>query len=114
MSSKLDEIYQRMMTFITDMGEKYPDIKPLATQLTRAHSLDLFLSVFEEQIEVRPLIHSLDCADGDEPDREAHKLIDILLTKHALTRDMFEESEADFNKLARYLILWSDVILINS
>jgi len=108
--TELDEIYARMLIFITEMGEKYPQLQPLTSQLTRARSLDIFLSVFNTQREIDALVKSFNCCDESQTKIEANKLIDALLTKHELSRDMFDESQADFDKLARYLILWADVI----
>ena len=108
--SELDEIYKRMLTFITDMGVKYPGLQPLTSQLTRAKTLDVFLRVFDNQREIRELVLSFDCIDESSSKTEANKLIDIMLKKYDLTRDMFSDSQADFDKLARYLILWADVI----
>gem|GEM_PF-3942836 len=34
----------------------------------------------------------------------AGKLIDTILTKYELSRDMFEDSEDDFKKLTRYIV----------
>ena len=108
--SELDEIYGRMLTFMGEMGDKYEKLKPLVKHLSRAPTLDLFLNVFSQQPETFELIESYASAMDGAVDEAAGKLIDTLLTNYELSRDMFEDSEADFKKLTRYLVLWGDVI----
>jgi hypothetical protein len=110
MATELDQIYERMLKFVGEMGEKYPKIEPLTTKLSQAKSLNLFMRVFSSQAEIKDLIQSFDNTNEEETKKEANKLIDALLLKNDLDRHMFvEESSADFDKLARYLILWAHI-----
>ena len=111
--TELDEIYGRMLTFMGEMGDKYEKLKPLTTELSRAPTLDIFPVVFRQQPETSKLIDAFCSAMDNAVQIEATKLIDLLLTQHGLTRDMFEDSEADFKKLMRYIVLWGDVIFCN-
>jgi len=111
--SELDDIYGRMLTFMGGMGGKYIKLKPLTTELSRAPTLDILLHVFREQRETAELIDSFTSAMPDAVKEAAGKLIDTILTKYELSRDMFEDSEDDFKKLTRYIVFLGDVIFCN-
>ena len=109
--SALNDIFQRFLQFAIDASERHPRISELIEPLTKTANLDLFLSVLARQPQALPLIEA--CKNGDEACRKkaVTALIDQMLLEAQLIREVdLVDAAVDLDKLARYLVLWSDVV----